>query len=204
MGKNNHADETKELSNGEERLISFLMKSGYLADPKIEDPKLRTQKQEKNRKTYHNTLLMLEHYRDLVWAMECVPADLMAELNIPMGQLDALITRLDLEMSMENWKVESRIQTILKSRMLLNRLNEAITFLRSKPRVGEQLYQVVYATYIGEQKENIYDVMAELGLAKGKYYDMRKKAITIIGMKLWAAPDANFELWMELLSMLDE
>lgn len=204
MNKKSHAEEEKKLSSTEERFIDFLMKSGYLADPKIEDLKLRRTRQEKNKQTYHNTRMLLENYRDLVWAMECVPTDLRAELDVPMTELDALLSRLDLEMSMDNRRVESRLQTIVKSRMLLEHLNEAIAFLKTKPTDGEQLYQVIYQTYIGEKKESVFDVMSELGLSKGKYYDMRQRAITLVGMKLWAAPDANFELWMELLSMLAE
>ena len=204
MNKKSHAEEEKKLSGTEERFIDFLMKSGYLADPKIEDLKTRRSRQENNKQTYHNTRMLLENYRDLMWAMESVPAELRAELDVPMTELDALISRLDLEMSMGNRRVESRLQTIVKSRMLLERLNEAIAFLKTKPTDGEQLYQVIYQTYIGEKKESVFDVMSELGLSKGKYYDMRQRAITLVGMKLWADPDANFELWIELLSMLAE
>lgn len=204
MSKINHAEEERKLSSNEEHFIDFLMKSGYLADPKIEDPKLRAKKQDENRKTYHNTKLLLEHYRDLMWAMECVPAELRAELDVPLEDLDALISRLDLEMSMENRRVESRLQTIIKSRILLERMNEAIAFLKTKPKEGERLYQLIYHTYIAEKRDSIFDLMEDLGLSKAKYYDMRKKAITMIGMKLWSAPDANFELWMELLSTFEE
>jgi hypothetical protein len=45
--------------------------------------------------------------------------------------------------------------------------------------------------------------MDELNLSRARYYDLRKKAINMIGMKLWNAPDANFEVWMELLSIFD-
>ena len=186
MNKKSHAEEEKKLSSTEERFIDFLMKSGYLADPKIEDLKLRRTRQEKNKQTYHNTRMLLENYRDLVWTMECVPTDLRAELDVPMNELDALLSRLDLEMSMGNRRVESRLQTIVKSRMLLERLNEAIAFLKTKPTDGEQPYQVIYQTYIGEKKESVFDVMSELGLSKAKYYDMRQRAITLVGMKLWA------------------
>lgn len=201
MGKMNHASEEKRLSSNEDRFISFLMKSGYLSDPKIKDPQLRVKKQERNKQTYHNTKLLLEHYRDLVWVMESIPEDLQQELDVPMGELDSLITRLDLEMSLENHRVESRLQTIMKSRMLLDRMNEAISFLRTKPKVGERLYQIIYATYIGEPRDSVLDVINEVGLSKGAYYELRKKAITLIGMRLWSAPDANFELWLELLSV---
>ncbi len=40
MSNMNHAAEEKKLSGNEERFVAFLMKSGYLSDPKIEDPDL--------------------------------------------------------------------------------------------------------------------------------------------------------------------
>lgn len=203
MGKMNHAEKERKLSSNEERFIEFLLKSGYLVDPKIENPKYRNKNRETNKLTYHNTKLMLEHYRDLVWAMKCIPDELKAELDMPMGDLDDLIDRLDLEMSMENLRAQSRIQAIMKSRLLLDRMNEAISFLRTKPKEGERLYQIIYITYLSEEDMGILDVIAELGLSKGMYYELRKKAITLIGLKLWSAPDANFEAWMEMLSFLD-
>ena len=201
MSKISHVEEEKKLSSNTEKYIEFLMKSGYLADPKIQDPKARSKKQEKNKKTYHNTRMLLEHYRDMVWSMECVPTELKAELDLPLYELDALVSRLDFEMSMENRWVKSRLQTIMKTRILLDRMNEAIAFLQTKPGDGAMLYRVIYQTYIAEKKDSIFDVMDELGLSKARYYELRKLAINMIGIKLWSAPDANFELWMELLSI---
>ena len=91
----------------------------------------------------------------------------------------------------------------MKSRVLLDRINEAIAFLRTKPSEGELLYKIIYETYIADKKDSIFDVMDELNLSRARYYDLRKKAINMIGMKLWNAPDANFEVWMELLSIFD-
>ena len=203
MSNITHAEEEKKLSAKTEQFLGYLMRSGYLADPKIQDPKARAKKKEKNQKTYHNTRMLLEHYREMLWAMESVPAELKAELDLPLEELDALISKLDLEMSMENRRTESRLQTILKSRVLLDRINEAIAFLRTKPSEGELLYKIIYETYIADKKDSIFDVMDELNLSRARYYDLRKKAINMIGMKLWNAPDTNFEVWMELLSLFD-
>ena len=96
MGKMNHAEEEMKLSGIEKRFIDFLLNSGYLADPKIENQEVRAKRQEDNRKIYHNTELMLQHYRDLAWVLEGIPSELKAELDIPFADLDALISRLDL------------------------------------------------------------------------------------------------------------
>ena len=41
---------------------------------------------------YHNTMLMLQHYRDISWALECFPAHIAEELDRPMDDLDALLS----------------------------------------------------------------------------------------------------------------
>ena len=69
MSNITHAEEEKKLSAKTEQFLGYLMRSGYLADPKIQDPKARAKKIEKNQKTYHNTRMLLEHYREMLWAI---------------------------------------------------------------------------------------------------------------------------------------
>ena len=204
MGKMNHAEEELKLSSIERRFLDFLMKGGYLSDPEVENPEVRAKKKADNRRIYHNTQLMLQHYRDLVWVMETIPNELKSELDIPLADLDALISRLDIELSLNNRRLESRIDALIKSRALVDRLNEAISFLRTKPGEGELLYQIIYHTYIGKKPENFYEVIDKVGLSKSRYYTLRKRAITMIGVKLWSVPDEKLELWLELLSYFEQ
>ena len=204
MGKMNHAEEEMKLSGNEKRFIDFLLNSGYLMDPKIENQEVRAKRQEDNRKIYHNTELMLQHYRDLAWVLEGIPSELKAELDIPFADLDTLISRLDLELSLNNHRLESRIYALIKSRMLMDRLNEAINFLRTKPGDGELLFQIIYHTYIGKKTHSFYDLIELVGLSKSRYYTLRKRAITLIGVKLWSVPDEKLELWLEVLSYFEE
>ena len=131
MGKMNHAEEEMKLSGNERRFLDFLKKSGYLSDPEVENPEVRAKKKADNRRIYHNTHLMLQHYRDLVWVMETIPNELKSELDIPLADLDALISRLDIELSLNNRRLESRLDALIKTRALVDRLNEAIGFLRT-------------------------------------------------------------------------
>ena len=204
MGKMNHAEEELKLSSKERQFLDFLKKGGYLSDPEVENPEVRAKKRADNRRIYHNTQLMLEHYRDLVWAMESIPNDLKDELDVPLSDLDILISRLDMELSLNNRRLERRIDALIKSRALVDRLNEAISFLRTKPGEGELLYQIIYHTYIGKKPENFYEVIDKVGLSKSRYYTLRKRAITMIGVKLWSVPDEKLELWLELLSYFEQ
>lgn len=204
MGKMNHAEEEMKLSGNERRFLDFLKKSGYLSDPDVENPEVRAKKKADNRRIYHNTHLMLQHYRDLVWVMETIPNELKSELDIPLADLDALISRLDIELSLNNRRLESRLDALIKTRALVDRLNEAIGFLRTKPGDGELLYQIIYHTYIAKKTHSFYDLIELVGLSKSRYYTLRKRAITLIGVKLWSVPDEKLELWLEVLSYFEE
>lgn len=204
MGKMNHAEEEMKLSGNERRFLDFLKKSGYLSDPEVENPEVRAKKKADNRRIYHNTQLMLQHYRDLVWVMETIPNELKSELDIPLADLDALISRLDIELSLNNRRLESRLDALIKTRALVDRLNEAIGFLRTKPGDGELLYQIIYHTYIDKKTYGFYDLIELVGLSKSRYYTLRKRAITLIGVKLWSVPDEKLELWLEVLSYFEE
>ena len=109
-------------------------------------------------------------YRDLAWVLEGIPSELKAELDIPFADLDTLISRLDLELSLNNHRLESRIYALIKSRMLMDRLNEAIDFLKTKPDEGELMYQIIYYTFIGEKMNSVYDILNKIGIAKTRYY----------------------------------
>ena len=204
MGKMNHAEEELKLSSKERRFLDFLKKGGYLSDPEVENPEVRAKKRADNRRIYHNTHLMLQHYRDLVWVMETIPNELKSELDIPLANLDALISRLDIELSLNNRRLESRLDALIKTRALVDRLNEAINFLKTKPDEGELMYQIIYYTFIGEKMNSVYDILNKIGIAKTRYYKLRKKAITMISVKLWTVPDIKLELWLEFLSYFEK
>ena len=63
--------------------ISLLTKRGILGDHEIDNEKIRTAQQKKRQTSYHNTKMLLQHYRTIAWVLECFPADVAAELDTP-------------------------------------------------------------------------------------------------------------------------
>lgn len=61
-------------------------------------------------------------------------------------RLDELIDRLDIEMAIGNKKPENRLTGIEKSRIILERVNDALTVLKKKPEDGQKLYDLIYLT----------------------------------------------------------
>ena len=128
--------------------ITLLTERGILGDHRIDDERIRNARQTKQKNTYHNTLMLLKNYRTIAWMLECFPDNVAEELDRPFENLDELIDHIDVEMSMGNRKLESRIEGVRKSRILLDRVNEALTVLKKKPENGEILYNLIYQTFI--------------------------------------------------------
>lgn len=183
--------------------ISLLTQRGILGDQQIDDEKIRSAKQEKQRNTYHNTLMLLKNYRTIAWMLECFPDNVAAELDRPFEALDELIEHVDVEVSMGNRKLESRIEGVRKSRILLDRVNEALTVLKKKPENGEILYNLIYQTYITPEQLGLTDILYRLDISPRHYYRLRSQAITILSIRLWAAPAKDVDFWLEILTLLE-
>ena len=115
---------------------------------------------------YHNTQVMLKHYRDIVWALECFPSEVAQELDQPLKDLDALLSVVDTQVALGNAKLEHRLLSIRKSRLLLDRINEALTVLRHKPGNGELMYNIIFQTFITPDKPSHTDILYRLDISE--------------------------------------
>ena len=193
----------RKISSQSEAFLQMLAKRGLLLNPEISDDTLRQAVKEKKRNMFHNTLLMLEHYRDINWALECFPANIADDLEQPMKDLDTLLSLISAEIGMDNARLENRLMSIQKSRLLLNRFNEALTVLRQKPGNGEKMYQCLYLTYIKPEDSSHIEILYKLNTSSRHYYRIRQQAINILSICLWAAPAGELDAWLEVLTLLE-
>ena len=198
-------------SKSEERLIAqseafigLLAKKGIIPDEKVGSIQIIEARKEKKRNMYHNTQLLLENYRNISWALECFPDTVAEELEYPFHDLDSLLDKMDIELSLGNRKLESRMESIKKSRILLDRINEALSVLKRKPDNGERMYELIYLTYIAPDKLNHTDLLFRLDMSSRHYYRLRQQAITILSIRLWAAPASEVDSWIEVLTLLEK
>lgn len=192
------------LSEQSAAFINFLTNRGYLGDKQIDNVKIREAKKKTAARTYHNTQMLLENYRTIIWMVECIPDAIAEELNVPMKNLDTLLDKVDLELSMENRKLESRLYSASKTRLMLDRVNEAISMLRKNPDNGEEMYQIIYKTYIAPPAGSVEILFNDLGITHRRYYKLRKKATMLLSLFLWSAPSSEMEAWMEIVYVLEE
>lgn len=174
-------------------LLALLTAQGLLEDGSIPDEERRKAQRERLQKFYHNTQVLLSHYRDIAWALECFPEAVAQELEEPFNKLDTLLDRMDAEAGMGNRKLESRVESLRKSRLLLDRINDALTVLKKKPGNGPRLYELIYLTYIAPEKLSLTDLLFRLDLSSRQYYRLREEAVSIISIRLWSVPEGELK-----------
>lgn len=196
-------EQQEKMQVQSDAMIGLLTDRGILPDTGIDNEKVREARKEKQKNTYHNTMLLLQHYRTIVWLFECFPGNVAGELEKPFEGVDTLLEQVDLEVSWGNRKLESRLEGIQKSRLLLDRVNEALTVLKKKPENGERLYQLIYLTYIAPEKLSHHELLYRLDMSSRHYYRLRQQAITILSIRLWAAPDSDVDVWLEMVALIE-
>ena len=186
-------------ASNDEAVLSFLRERGILAAESITPQQVE---EKKRKEAYHNTLLLLSNYRNILWQTDSELDTIAAELNLPLQKLDAVLSRIDAEIGMENRRLELRLERLAKTRQLLDRINDALTTLKYKPDNGPLLYDLIYLTYISEEKLHQTDILYRLNISRRHYYRLKEQAINIIYLRLWSAPSTNIDLWLDLVSML--
>lgn len=192
-----------EVSPKAEQILSMLERRGIVEDQSIASEKARKAEQKMRRKMYHNTQLMLKHYRDIVWALECFPKQIAEELEQPLGDLDALLGAVDTQLAIGNVRLEHRMQNIKQSRLLLDRINDALTVLRQKPGNGEAMYNIIFQTFLTPEKLSHTEILYRLDISDRHYYRLRQQAMNILSIRLWSAPAGSLDAWLEVLTLLE-
>lgn len=204
LGVDNMSKKEQQIFSQQDLVLQLLMKRGLVGDDRISNVHTREAQQRKKQAAYHNTEMLLKQYKNIAWIIECFPDTIAEELEQPFENVDKLIDRLDFEATMENRKVVNRLESIRKTRVLLDRINEAVTILKKKPEGGERLFEIIHLTYITSESLNHNEILYRLNLSSRQYYRLREQAINILSIRLWSGPSKDIDFWLELVSALEE
>ena len=91
---------------------------------------------------FHNTRLLLEHYRNVVWSLEVSVFQTNANFQEEFGSTIEEFLELSYEAGLDlpASDVAARIRSINKSRNMLRIIDSAVALLREKYRNGEECY----------------------------------------------------------------
>lgn len=184
--------------------LKLLIKRGIISDTALKDEMQKKTKRRKRAKSYHNTEVLLKNYRTLSWMLECFPGAVAEELEAPFEGVDELLEKLEFAKTFGKKKMERRLSSVEQTRLLLDRVNEALTVLKQKPGNGKRLYDVIYMTFITPEKLSNTELLYRLNLSCRQYYRYREEATSILSLRLWSSQDSTLDLWLELLSLIEE
>lgn len=164
---------------------------------------------------YQNAASLLEHYRDTKWAISRNITDVAKEhgLNVSGNLLYDNVKTLVDEISdaqgceQNITQLESVIRSSELSVRMLQYVDFAVECIKTYPNNGEQLYEVLFNTYISEDtaqlsdKQHVFDV---LKLSKTTYYKLRKKALEIFSACIWRSAQKNTMEYIMLCMMAEK
>ena len=202
-GKSLYEQQEERILAQSDAFISLLTKRGILGDHEIDNEKIRTAQQKRRRTAFHNTQVLLQHYRSFKWILEMMPETIAEELDKPFEGIDMLLDHVDTELALGNKKLAGRLEGVEKSRLLIDKLEMALTVLKQKPGNGERLYELIYLTYLGPERYFHTELLEKLKMSSRTYYRLRQQAITILSIRLWAAPAKDVDFWLEMLTLLE-
>ena len=190
-------DNNSSASVSESAILSTFSSLGLLSDSS--SPKDTAKRQELQKAAYHNAELLLKNYRNIIWQMECEVDQIAVELELPLRNLDAVLSRIDAHIGMEDKRLENKLDQLAQLRKLIDRVNDALTLLKKKPDNGQKLYDLIYLTFISEDKLSQNDILYRLDISRRHFYRLREQAIQVISLRLWSAPTRELEMWLKLL-----
>ena len=135
--------------------------------------------------------------------LECFPDTVAEDLDAPYRHLDDLLSSIDTHLSLGNMKLQHRLESLHRSRLLMDRLNEALTMLQKKPGNGELMYQVIYLTYISPEHMKHERILSAINISGRQYYKLRQQAFTLLSIRLWSAPAVEMDSWIEVMTLLE-
>lgn len=156
---------------------------------------------------FHNTRLLLEHYRNVVWSLEVSVFQTNANFQEEFGSTIEEFLELSYEAGLDLLAsdVAARIRSINKSRNMLRIIDSAVALLREKYRNGEECYWVLYYTYLSSQEiEGVDEIVEKLSemfrdFSRSTYYRRKNESIRRMGDLLWGFRTSCCDSALELL-----
>ena len=152
-----------------------------------------TKKNEREEYLYHNTKLLLEKYRDVVWSIEASVAQVNTNFEIEFEcRIDEFLDMCYAAgADLTGTNLEEQMRTVERNRKMLKIIEKSLDIIHQRHKFGELYYQIIYLTYMSpEPFENVNAVIEELcdlgfAMSAKTYFRKKKAAVTCLSTVLW-------------------
>ena len=142
---------------------------------------------------YHNTEILLNKYRDVVWSIEvsAIQAQISFELEMDCKLEEFLEMSYSAGVDLSGTQIQEQIRTLERNKKMLRIIDAAVEVLRKKQVDGEMFYWILYYTYLSERPcKNVDEIIDRVGekteiVSWRTYFKRRRKAIESLSGVLW-------------------
>ena len=141
---------------------------------------------------YHNTLLLFQRYRNILWSvkLETAKAERTFLAEYGMSIENFLDKIYDAGAELKGTEIEERARCIARSQKMLKLLNEAVEMMRTTCEEGEMSYNILRLSYMEPRRMTNYEIMDELQkfgiyVSERTLQRKRQEAIEIVSSILW-------------------
>lgn len=142
---------------------------------------------------YHDTWKLLQKYRDVVWSMELSVRQVRTSFESEFGQTieEFLDSVYSAGADLSGTDIEQHARCIQRSNQMIRLVNDALEILREKHSNGEELYWILYYTFIIPRKfQNTQQIIDKLcghigEISYRTYFRKRQDAIDALSSILW-------------------
>lgn len=142
---------------------------------------------------YHDTSVLLEKYRDVVWSMELSVQQVRRKFHNEFGtNVDDFLEAIAASgVELSGSEIEDHAKCIQKSTQMIHLVDDAVALLRNKHKDGETLYWIIHFTYMTPHRaQNTYEIIDQLrpyirDISYSTYYRRRQHAIDTLSSILW-------------------
>lgn len=142
---------------------------------------------------YHDTLLLLQKYRDVVWGLEISVQQVKRRFQMEIGSSleDFLESIYIAGVDFTDNDIKEQARSIEKSYQMLKILESSINIMRNKHKHGESYYWLLYYSYLSPQQYRNVDEIIEMvqphisDISQRTFFRRRKNAIDVLSSILW-------------------
>ena len=142
---------------------------------------------------YHDTLLLLKKYRDVVWSLSMSVEHVKSDFRTYYGGSieDFLDSVYVAGADLSGTDIEERAKCIERSHKMLNLVDDAVATMRHKHKNGELYYQVLYFNYFSAQEFHSQDAVLEAleqagyPMCRKTMIEYRNHAVNLVSSFLW-------------------
>lgn len=146
-----------------------------------------------SQKKYHNTQLLLQHYRYAAWSLEMEMTQVCESYPMNYGEpfAERLASMEDIGVSYYGDSLKRHTANMRQTWQMIQLINHSVQTIRTKHPKGELFYQVLHHSYLASDGpysiSQIIHLLEQDGfyMSPRTYYRHRREAVSLLSSVLW-------------------